>query len=147
MSPLSAPHSLSRACSFLDGAVCARCGLDAAAVCQALSEAPPGEARAALLERVAPSVAAEPKLAARLLEAPHIAGNIWHADHRIAVHEGGGECTVDNMQVLCVACHMRKTRREASARAEARRLQQKGGKAKGKASPNPANGLTSAYFE
>jgi hypothetical protein len=37
------------------------------------------------------------------------------------VRDGGGECTVENMQVLCVACHVRKTRAEASAAAAARR--------------------------
>ena len=88
----------------------------AASVCQALCEAPPGAARAALLERLAPAIAAEGRLAQRLLDAPHLAGNIWHADHKVAVADGGGECTVDNMQVLCVACHLEKTRRESRER-------------------------------
>ena len=113
--------SLRRQLASLDGAVCASCGLDAGVLCALLSEAPPGAARSALLQQLAPSIAAETALAARLLEAPHLAGYAWHADHRLAVRDGGGECTIENMQVLCVACHVRKTRAEASAAAAARR--------------------------
>ena len=113
--------SLRRQLASLDGAVCASCGLDAGALCALLTEAPPGAARSALLQRLAPSIAAETALSARLLDAPHLAGHAWHADHRLAVRDGGGECTVENMQVLCVACHIRKTRAEASAAAAARR--------------------------
>ena len=113
--------SLRQQVARLDGASCAQCGLDAPSLCQQLAEAPPGQLREAILGRLAPAIAAEPRLAARLLEAPHVAGNAWHADHRTAVFEGGGECTVENMQVLCVACHKQKTRREASERAQRRR--------------------------
>ena len=113
--------SLRRQLAALDGAICALCGLDAAALCASLVEAPPGQARAVLLGQLAPNIAAERALAARLLEAPHHAGHAWHADHRVAVRDGGGECTVDNMQVLCVACHVGKTRAEATAAAAARR--------------------------
>ena len=54
-----------------------------------------------------------------LLEAPS-EGRCWHADHRLAVSDGGGECGVDNMQTLCVVCHQRKTS-EAQARRSAKR--------------------------
>lgn len=33
----------------------------------------------------------------------------WHADHIIPVHKGGGACTLDNFQTLCVDCHKEKT--------------------------------------
>jgi hypothetical protein len=32
-------------------------------------------------------------------------GNAWHADHIIPVYQGGGECRLENMRTLCVACH------------------------------------------
>ena len=109
--------SLRRQLAILDGTVCASCGLDAGALCTLLSEAPPGGPRERLLRRLAPSIADLPKLAARLLSAPHLGGHCWHADHKLAVADGGGECSLDNMQVLCVACHAAKTSRERQARA------------------------------
>lgn len=124
--------SLRRQLGDLDGATCAVCSLDAAAVCQALCEAPPGAARTALLQRLAPRIAASAKLSARLVEAPQLAGNCWHADHVQAVADGGGECSVDNMQVLCVACHQDKSTRE---RRERREREQRG-----------AGDVPSAYF-
>ena len=55
----------------------------------------------------------------------HLSGHCWHADHVLAVADGGGECTVANMQVLCVACHLAKSGREGRQRRE-RRGSQKG---------------------
>lgn len=34
-----------------------------------------------------------------------IEGNAWHADHIVPVYKGGGECRLENMRTLCVACH------------------------------------------
>lgn len=34
---------------------------------------------------------------------------LWHADHILPVHLGGGECGLENLQTLCVPCHDRKT--------------------------------------
>lgn len=33
----------------------------------------------------------------------------WHADHIFPVHKGGGACTLDNFNTLCVSCHNKKT--------------------------------------
>jgi 5-methylcytosine-specific restriction endonuclease McrA len=41
--------------------------------------------------------------------------SLWDADHIVAVAEGGGQCDLDNLRTLCVACH-----REATARLRAR---------------------------
>jgi 5-methylcytosine-specific restriction enzyme A len=36
--------------------------------------------------------------------------SLWDADHVVPVAEGGGQCDLDNLRTLCVACH-----REATA--------------------------------
>ncbi|KAF8399557.1 hypothetical protein HHK36_015424 [Tetracentron sinense] len=46
-----------------------------------------------------------------------IEGNAWHADHIVPVYLGGGECRLENMRTLCVACHADVT---AAQRAERR---------------------------
>lgn len=35
----------------------------------------------------------------------------WEADHILAVKDGGGGCSLENFQTLCVECHKEKTRR------------------------------------
>ena len=45
----------------------------------------------------------------------------WNADHIIEVVRGGGECGLENIQTLCIACHKRKTARLARERAEERK--------------------------
>ena len=54
-------------------------------------------------------------------------GRCWHADHKLAVRDGGGECGVENMQTLCVACHQHKTGEEAQARRGVKRRHRKPG--------------------
>jgi len=49
---------------------------------------------------------------------------LWHADHILAVHKGGGECGLEGYQTLCVPCHKIKTRAERKARAILRPLLQ-----------------------
>ena len=111
--------SLRQQVARLDGASCAQCGLDAPSLCQQLAEAPPGQLRGNPRQARTGDRCGAPA-GREALEHPHVASNAWHADHH-AVFEGGGECTVENMQVLCVACHKQKTRREASERAQRRR--------------------------
>ena len=36
--------------------------------------------------------------------------NDWEADHIIEVRHGGGGCTLDNFQTLCIPCHKAKTK-------------------------------------
>lgn len=36
--------------------------------------------------------------------------NLWDADHIIPVAEGGGECGLDNLRTVCLACHRAVTR-------------------------------------
>lgn len=37
--------------------------------------------------------------------------SLWDADHIVPVAEGGGQCDLDNLRTLCVACHREVTRR------------------------------------
>lgn len=32
-------------------------------------------------------------------------GHFWQVDHIRPVYEGGGRCTLDNLQTLCTVCH------------------------------------------
>lgn len=40
---------------------------------------------------------------------------LWHADHIIAVKDGGGECGLDNIRTLCIKCHKTVTKLSRSA--------------------------------
>ncbi|KAL8547085.1 hypothetical protein ACS0TY_006711 [Phlomoides rotata] len=62
------------------------------------------EKREAYIKRVAPNIARLGKLLEKLVHDP-TEGNAWHADHIIPVYKGGGECKLENMRTLCVACH------------------------------------------
>lgn len=53
-------------------------------------------------------------------------GNAWHADHIVAVYEGGGGCELDNLRTLCVACHAAVTKKQAAARAAERQRRRLG---------------------
>lgn len=35
--------------------------------------------------------------------------SLWDADHIVPVAEGGGECDIDNLRTLCLACHRQHT--------------------------------------
>ncbi|CAH9120943.1 unnamed protein product [Cuscuta epithymum] len=56
------------------------------------------------IQRVAPQIAKHKKLLEKLVHDPN-EGNAWHADHITPVYKGGGECLLENMRTLCVACH------------------------------------------
>eukprot|EP00958_Prasinococcus_capsulatus_P020267 scaffold2608_cov362-Prasinococcus_capsulatus_cf.AAC.12 len=48
------------------------------------------------------------------------AGNLWHADHVLAVKDGGGECSVANLRTLCVPCHAIVTKQQRTRWAQER---------------------------
>ena len=36
-------------------------------------------------------------------------GGFWDADHIISVHDGGGDCGLENIRTLCISCHKKNT--------------------------------------
>ncbi|KAJ6375493.1 hypothetical protein OIU77_000475 [Salix suchowensis] len=80
------------------------------------------ERRREYIEEAAPNVASQKKLLDKLANNP-CEGNAWHADHIVPVYRGGGECKVENMRTLCVACHSKVT---AAQRAERCSTREKG---------------------
>ncbi|KAL1774785.1 DNA annealing helicase and endonuclease ZRANB3 isoform X2 [Sigmodon hispidus] len=48
-------------------------------------------------------------------------GHFWQVDHIKPVYEGGGQCSLDNLQTLCTVCHKERTAQQAKERSQARR--------------------------
>ncbi|CAE8602362.1 unnamed protein product [Polarella glacialis] len=110
--------SLRRQLFELELGICQSCGLDCHKTWQALvlTAATP-ERRAACLADLAPRLAADSGLVARIVEAPRLTeGMLWQADHVVPVWAGGGVCGLENLQTLCAACHRAKTKAEAGQR-------------------------------
>ncbi|PIN17307.1 DNA helicase [Handroanthus impetiginosus] len=77
------------------------------------------ENRGVYIKKVAPNIAKRDTLLQKLVHDP-TEGNAWHADHIIPVYNGGGECKLENMRTLCVACHADVTTAQCSERRAAR---------------------------
>ncbi|KAM7269724.1 hypothetical protein ACFE04_025221 [Oxalis oulophora] len=111
----------------IEHGVCTTCKLDCHKLVKHLKPLSK-EKREKYIEKVAPKVAGRKTLLDKLVNDP-IEGNAWHADHIVAVYQGGGECRLENMRTLCVACHAdvtaaqqaerRKTRTEAKKQLKA----------------------------
>ncbi|KAG8388752.1 hypothetical protein BUALT_Bualt02G0158000 [Buddleja alternifolia] len=82
------------------------------------------EKRRAYIKKVAPNIAQRDKLLDKLVDEP-TDGNAWHADHIIPVYKGGGECKLENMRTLCVACHADVTTAQCAERRIARKKAKK----------------------
>ena len=37
-------------------------------------------------------------------------GGLWDADHILSVKKGGGQCGLENLRTLCIACHKKVTK-------------------------------------
>jgi len=85
-----------------DRGLCAACGVDTVAAWRDLKRSR-GTHRLRLLEKWGLK-----KLNRKTL---------WDADHIVPVIEGGGECDLDNIRTLCVACHREQTKRLRARRA------------------------------
>ncbi|KAL3617824.1 hypothetical protein CASFOL_038145 [Castilleja foliolosa] len=82
------------------------------------------EKRQAHIRKMAPKIAKHNKLLDKLVHDP-TQGNAWHADHIIPVYKGGGECKLENLRTLCVACHADVTAAQCSERRFARKKAKK----------------------
>ncbi|NXX86159.1 ZRAB3 endonuclease, partial [Urocolius indicus] len=45
-------------------------------------------------------------------------GQFWQADHIRPVYSGGGQCSLENLQTLCTACHRERTAQQAKERSQ-----------------------------
>jgi 5-methylcytosine-specific restriction protein A len=52
----------------------------------------------------------------------HRKRRLWDIDHIVPVVEGGGDCDLTNLRVLCIKCHKQVTAELAAKRAAARRI-------------------------
>ncbi|EPS69999.1 hypothetical protein M569_04762, partial [Genlisea aurea] len=87
----------------IESGVCTNCRLDCRRLVNHLKPLPVAK-RELYVKKVAPDIARRDKLLQRLVQDP-TDGNAWHADHIVPVYAGGGECKLENMRTLCVACH------------------------------------------
>ncbi|BFG32841.1 hypothetical protein CerSpe_191140 [Prunus speciosa] len=98
----------------LEHGVCANCQLDCHKLVEHLRPLSLARRRQ-YIEKVAPRVARLKKPLDRLVKDP-TEGNAWHADHLVPVYRGGGECKLENMRTLCVACHSDVTKQQCAER-------------------------------
>jgi len=105
-----------------DRGVCSMCGLDTEALLRAYHEARQAAYRESTGRDVEPHYSSfwwrvgYDETNARLRALGFIPGrSCWEMDHVLAVVEGGGGCSIDNLRTLCVPCH-RKVTRELRAR-------------------------------
>ncbi|KAG8652420.1 hypothetical protein MANES_06G087800v8 [Manihot esculenta] len=87
----------------IEHGVCMNCKLDCHQLVKTIKPLSL-ERRREYIVKVAPNLASRKKFIDKLVNNPS-EGNAWHADHIIPVYRGGGECRLENMRTLCVACH------------------------------------------
>ncbi|XP_038880758.1 DNA annealing helicase and endonuclease ZRANB3-like isoform X2 [Benincasa hispida] len=107
--------SLRRELFQIERGVCSNCHLDCHKLVKHIRPLTL-DMRSDYIEKVAPNLARRKKLLDKIVNNP-TEGNAWHADHIVPVYRGGGECRLENMRTLCVACHFDVT---AEQRAERR---------------------------
>ncbi|XP_068051352.1 DNA annealing helicase and endonuclease ZRANB3 isoform X3 [Anomalospiza imberbis] len=50
-----------------------------------------------------------------------VEGQFWQVDHMQPVYSGGGQCSLENLQTLCTACHRERTAKQAKERSQLKR--------------------------
>ncbi|KAI9117591.1 hypothetical protein K1719_011757 [Acacia pycnantha] len=98
--------------------VCSNCHLDCHKLVAHIKPLPLTRRRE-YIEKVAPNVAKRKNMLEKLVNDP-TEGNAWHADHIVPVYQGGGECRLENMRTLCVACHYDVTTTQCAERRKER---------------------------
>ncbi|KAG0605049.1 hypothetical protein M758_9G027500 [Ceratodon purpureus] len=99
----------------LERGVCVKCSLDCHALVVRIRPLPSELRRVYILDK-APHFTEHKQMLEKLIKDP-IEGNAWHADHIVAVADGGGECRLENFQTLCIACHAKVTAEQHRHRA------------------------------
>nr|XP_010936358.1 DNA annealing helicase and endonuclease ZRANB3 isoform X1 [Elaeis guineensis] len=107
-------RALREALFQIEHGVCVQCKLDCHKLVECIKHLSIKN-RHKYIEKVAPMLASKKKLLDKLIHEP-IEGNAWHADHMVPVYKGGGECTLENMRTLCVACHFDVTKAQRAER-------------------------------
>ncbi|XP_027125391.1 uncharacterized protein [Coffea arabica] len=94
--------------------ICTMCQLDCHGLVEKIKPLS-HENRQQYIRVAAPKLAKCKKLFDKLIQDP-TEGNAWHADHLVPVYQGGGECRLENMRTLCIACHADVTAAQCSER-------------------------------
>ncbi|KAI4329648.1 hypothetical protein MLD38_028010 [Melastoma candidum] len=102
----------------IEHGVCTSCQLNCHNLVKCLKPLPVDKRRE-YIRMNAPKLAMHKKLLDKLANDPSN-GNAWHADHIIPVFRGGGECLLENLRTLCVACHYDVTAAQHAERRTAR---------------------------
>ncbi|XVE56866.1 hypothetical protein DITRI_Ditri04bG0044700 [Diplodiscus trichospermus] len=102
----------------IEHGICTNCQLDCHQLVKHLKPLS-SERRREYIAKVAPKIASQESLVDKLVNDPS-EGNAWHADHIVPVYRGGGECRLENMRTLCVACHADVTAAQCAERRSVR---------------------------
>ncbi|KAF3323361.1 DNA annealing helicase and endonuclease ZRANB3 [Carex littledalei] len=106
--------ALRQALFQIEHGICDNCKLDCSALVKCLRPLSVRR-RIEYIKQFAPNIAAKKKLLNKIANEP-TEGNSWHADHKVPVYRGGGECTLENLRTLCVACHYEVTKTQCHDR-------------------------------
>ncbi|KAF5796880.1 putative DNA helicase chromatin remodeling SNF2 family [Helianthus annuus] len=98
----------------IEHGVCTNCHLDCRKLVKNIKPLSL-EKRREFVIKEAPKLAARKNLLEKLINDP-TEGNAWHADHIVPVYRGGGECRLENMRTLCIACHAEVTAAQCAER-------------------------------
>uniref|UniRef100_UPI00358EC9D4 DNA annealing helicase and endonuclease ZRANB3 isoform X2 n=1 Tax=Myxine glutinosa TaxID=7769 RepID=UPI00358EC9D4 len=99
--------------------VCQACGLDAQDLFKRVRDAP-HTLRKELLQQ-SHMIHLPVKQLNDMVRHPY-AGQFWQADHVRPVWNGGGQCSLANLQTLCTPCHLKKTVKQEVERKQMKKL-------------------------